>query len=352
MRVALVCPYAFEAHGGVQDQVTRLVRWLTASGHDAWAVAPGDAGPPGTRSVGTWRSVRANRSAAPIAVDPRVVRRVAEAVADADVVHVHEPFMPMVSLGAVLADTPPVVGTFHADPGTVARNAFRIAEPIVRRVAARLAVATAVSMVAASAVPSIRGIRIIPNGIDLADYRVPETTVPGRVVFIGRDDPRKGLDILLQAWPRILRDVPGASLRIMGADRPSGPAGVTFLGRVDEATKRAELGKAAVVAAPNTGGESFGIVVLEAMAAGRAVVASDLDAFRGVAGDAVRWAPVGDPVSLARSISSLLHDPGERSRLGEAALRRAESFAGEVVARSYLTAYGDALAGGDRTPGR
>lgn len=345
MKVALVCPYAFEAHGGVQDQVTRLVRWLGAAGHEAWAVAPGDAGPPGTRSVGSWRSVRANRSAAPIAIDPRVIRRVAEAVAGADVVHVHEPFMPMVSLGAVLAAKPPVVGTFHADPGTFARNAYRVADLVVRRVVSRIAVATAVSEVAASAVPSITAIRIIPNGIDLEDYAKGGAVVPGRVVFIGRDDPRKGLDVLLQAWPRILRDVPGASLRIIGADRPSGPAGVTFLGKVDESTKRAELGKAAVVAAPNIGGESFGIVVLEAMAAGRAIVAADLKAFRGVAGDSVRWSPVGDPVALGRAVADVLADPEAQERLGAAARKRAAAFSGAVVARSYLIAYRDAMEG-------
>lgn len=349
MKIALVCPYAFEAHGGVQDQVTRLVRWLGAAGHHAWAVAPGDAGPPGTVSVGSWRSVRGNRSAAPISVDPRVIRRVADAVADADVVHVHEPFMPMVSLGAVLAATPPVVGTFHADPGTLARNAYRIAEPVVRRVTSRLAVATAVSEVAASAVPAITDMRIIPNGIDLEDYSVPDAVVPGRVVFVGRDDPRKGLDVLLQAWPRILRDVPGASLRIIGADRPSGPAGTTFLGRVDETTKRTELGRAAVMVAPNTGGESFGIVVLEAMAAGRAIVAADLPAFRGVAGDAVRWAPVGDPVALGRAVADLLADGEARVRLGAAARERAGMFAGPVVLESYLTAYRDAI--GSSEPG-
>ncbi len=348
MNVALVCPYAFEAHGGVQDQVTRLVRWLTAAGHRAWAVAPGDAGPPGTVSVGSWRSVRANRSAAPIAVDPRVIRRVAEAVAGADVVHVHEPFMPMVSLGAVLADTPPVVGTFHADPGTWARNAYRIAEPVVRRVTARIAVATAVSEVAASAVPAITDMRIIPNGIDLEDYAVTDAVVPGRVVFVGRDDPRKGLDVLLQAWPRILRDVPGASLRIIGADRISGPAGVTFLGRVDEAEKRNELSRAAVVACPNTGGESFGIVVLEAMAAGRAIVASDLKAFRGVAGDTVRWAATGDPVALGREVADLLGDDAARHRLGAAARERAQNYAGPMVVRSYLVAYEDARREDDR----
>ena len=217
---------------------------------------------------------------------------------------------------------------------------------MVRRVAARIAVATAVSEVAASAVPAVRGIRIIPNGIDLGDYAGGEAAVPGRVVFIGRDDPRKGLDILLQAWPRVLRDVPGASLRIIGADRPSGPAGVTFLGRVDEATKRAELGKASVVAAPNTGGESFGIVVLEAMASGRAIVAADLEAFRGVAGDAVRWVEVGDPVGLGRGIAGLLDDPEARARLGAAARQRAAMFSGETVVRAYLIAYQDAVSRG------
>jgi phosphatidylinositol alpha-mannosyltransferase len=202
-----------------------------------------------------------------------------------------------------------------------------------------------VSEVAASAVPSLRAMRIIPNGIDLEDYAVGDGAVPGRVVFIGRDDPRKGLDVLLQAWPRIMRDVPGASLRIIGADRPSGPAGVTFLGRVDEATKLAELGKASVFAAPNTGGESFGIVVLEAMAAGRAIVAADLEAFHGVAGDTVRWSPVGDPVALGRAIADLLRDPEAGARLGVAARERAAAFSGPVVARAYLIAYRDAIAG-------
>src|SRR3990172_716011 len=95
MKVAVVSPYAFDAPGGVQDQVERIVGWLRVEGHDAWAVAPGSGGPEGTRHVGWFRSVRANRSRAPIAIDPRVVRKVGRAVAGADVVHVHEPFMPM-----------------------------------------------------------------------------------------------------------------------------------------------------------------------------------------------------------------------------------------------------------------
>lgn len=344
MRVAVVCPYAFEAHGGVQDQVRRIVLGLQADGDEAWAVAPGEGGPPGTRSVGAWRSVPGNKSRAPIVVDPRAVRRVAEAVAGADVVHIHEPFMPFVSLGALTVDSAPLVVTFHADPGTFARQAYRFAGPVIRRAAGRIAVATAVSAVAASAVPGIPGIRIIPNGIDLEAYADRGDPVPGRVVFVGRDDPRKGLDVLLQAWPRVLRDVPGASLRIVGADRPSGPVGVTFLGRLSEEDKCTELAKASVVVAPALGGESFGIVVLEGLAAGRAVVASDIDAFRAVAGDAAVFTEAGNPIALGRAVAGLLGDGERAAALGRAARTRAGMFSTEVVLRAYRAAYRDAVA--------
>jgi len=349
VRIALVCPYAFEAHGGVQDQVTRLVRWLGGAGHDAWAVAPGDAGPPGTRSVGSWRSVRANRSSAPISVDPRVISRVAEAVADADVVHVHEPFMPMVSLGAILADTPPTVATFHADPGPLVRRAYRIGGPVVAMVAARVAVLTAVSAVAASAVPGLKDVRIIPNGIDLERYAGGDLRDPRGVLFLGRDEPRKGLDVALEAWPRVRAVVPDAELRVVGADRGRGPDGVTFLGRLEDALKRAELHRASVLVTPNLGGESFGMVVLEGMASGCAVVASDLPAFRAVAGDAARFVPSADPPALAEAVIGLLSVPDAARRLAADGRRRAERFGRKPVLAAYLAAYRDALAMGRAT---
>lgn len=348
MKVAVVCPYAFDAHGGVQDQVRRIVLGLRAGGDDAWAVAPGEGGPPGTRSLGSWRSVPGNRSRAPIAIDPRVVRRVAEAVEGADVVHIHEPFMPLVSIGALFVDSVPLVVTFHADPGTFARQAYRFAGPLIRRAAGRIAVATAVSAVAASAVPGIPAIRIIPNGIDLDAYGSDEDGVPGRVVFVGRDDPRKGLDVLLQAWPRVLRDVPGASLRVIGADRPSGPVGVTFLGRLSEEDKCVELAKASVIATPALGGESFGIVVLEGLASGRAVVASDIEAFRAVAGDAAVFAEAGNPVALGRAIAAVLGDSERQRSLGSAARERAGMFSTTIVLRAYRAAYRDAVDGTGR----
>jgi phosphatidylinositol alpha-mannosyltransferase len=345
MKVAVVCPYAFDAHGGVQDQVARIVRWLRESGHDAWAVAPGSGGPDGTRHVGRYRSVPANRSKAPISVDLRMRSKVAAAVDDADVVHVHEPLMPMVSLGAVLADTPPKVGTFHADPGRVARTLYRAGSVVIRRVVRRLGAMTAVSDVAAGAIAPFARPRIVPNGIDLEAYR-PEGVerMAGAVLFVGRDDPRKGLDVLLDAWPSVLEAVPDAALRVVGTERSDG-AGVRFLGRVSEEDKTAELAGASILVAPNLGGESFGIVVLEGLAAGCAVVASDLAAFRAVAGEAARFVPVGDSSALAGAVTDLLRSRDRRDGLGRAGQERSVRFGRDEVLAGYLGAYEEALSG-------
>jgi len=344
VKIALVCPYAFDAPGGVQDQVARLVRWLGDAGHEAWAVAPGEGGPSGTRSIGSFRILPVNRSRAPVSVDPRAIRRVGEAVADADVVHVHEPFVPMVSLGSLLASSPPRVGTFHADPSDAVRAAYRIAAPLLDLASRRLRIVTAVSQVAASAVERLPDIRIIPNGLDLEEYPRSDERDPKRVMFLGRDEPRKGLDVLLQAWPLVRRSIPGARLRVVGAVRSGGPEGVEFLGRLDAAEKRAELATAAVLAAPNLGGESFGIVVAEGLASGCAVVASDIPAFRGVAGDAAAFAPPGDPLGLAAEIVRVLGEEDARSALSAAGVRRSALFGREVVLPAYLAAYRDALA--------
>lgn len=343
MRVAVVCPYAFDAPGGVQDQVTRIVRWLNDAGHTAWAVAPGSGGPEGTRSVGSFKSLSVNRSRAPVSIDPRAIKRVGEAVADADVVHIHEPFMPMVSVGALLAATPPKVGTFHADPSRAMRMAYRAGGFLLDLAARHLRVVTAVSPVAASAIDRLPGIRIVPNGIDIDDYRPTTAPVAGRVVFLGRDDPRKGLEVVLQAWPLVRRMAPEAVLRVIGTVRPQGPDGVEFLGRLSGAAKISELRDASVLVAPNLGGESFGLVVLEGLAAGCAVVVSDLPAFRAVAGDAAEYVPAGEPPALADKVGRLLNDEGRRAALVSRGIDRARLFGPEVVRSAYLAAYRDAI---------
>jgi phosphatidylinositol alpha-mannosyltransferase len=339
VKVAVVCPYAFDAHGGVQDQVARIVDWLRRDGHEAWAVAPGSDGPEGTRHVGGFVSVRANRSKAPIALNPMVIKRVSAAVADADVVHIHEPFMPMVSLGALLANTPPKVGTFHADPGRITRGLYRGGSWVLRRWGRRLAAVTAVSQVAAQALGSIVEPAIVPNGIDLAPYSSGIPRVPGRVLFIGRDDRRKGLDLLLEGWPRVHSQAPEATLHVIGVERPDAGDGVSYLGRVSEEHKRDELGAAEVLAAPNRGGESFGIVVLEGLAAGCAVVASDLAAFRAVAGDAAAYVAIGDSDALAVQIGIVLESATIRAEMAAAGVGRVQPFGGEAVLAVYLAAY-------------
>ena len=335
MRIAVVCPYDLEKPGGVQQIAIELVDRLVDRGHDAWLVGPGHR--PGAVEVGRTFRVRANDSVAPVALGPRVPAKVREAVRGADVVHVHEPIMPLVSTAALRGSAPRVV-TFHADaPKWASRLYRRLPNRWVEAIAT--AVVTAVSPVAAAALPEEFGEpEIIPNGLDTSAFR-SKPKVPFRVTFLGRDEPRKGLDLLLAAWPTIRRRIPEAELVVMGADRAHVPEGVRCLGRVDEETKREMLGSASVHVAPNTGGESFGIVVAEAMAAGCAVVASDIPAFRAVLSGAGVLVPVGDVGALAAEIAGLLATPAEIDASGRSARARAADFDWSVVVDRYLRAY-------------
>jgi phosphatidylinositol alpha-mannosyltransferase len=198
---------------------------------------------------------------------------------------------------------------------------------------------TAVSETAASVLPPGVEARIIPNGLDVSSMRAGIAREETRVAFLGRDEPRKGLDVLLEAWPAVLARVPQAELHVMGADR--GSEGITWWGRVDDSTKARVLSSAAVYVAPHTGGESFGIVLIEAMAAGSAVVASDLKAFRSVAGDVARFFPVGNSRALASVVAELLEDPVEQARLADAGARLAERYDWSVVGAAYRQLYAE-----------
>lgn len=342
MRVALVCPYDLGKPGGVQDQVVGLRSWLEAAGHETVVVGPGTEGPPDAVLLGGTVTLPANRSAVPIAVDPRVVARVRAATDGADVVHIHEPLMPVVSLTATRISHQPTVGTFHADAPTWARRILSMGAPLTRIVTTHLDVVSAVSEVARSSVSALDPVRIIPNGIDVGAFEASEKE-PESVVFVGRDDPRKGLSILLAAWPRVRADHPGAVLRVVGTIRDDAPDGVEFLGRLDGGEKAAVLARSAVAVAPNTGGESFGIVIAEAMASGCAVVASTLPAFIAVAGDTAELVGVGDVEEFGRRISMLLDDPLRTATLGAAARERVRRFDLDVVGAAYVDAYEDAI---------
>lgn len=342
MNIALVCPYDLGKPGGVQDQVVRLRDWLEAAGHTTRIIGPGDEGPDEAILVGGTVTIPANRSSVPIAIDPRVVLRVRESTEGADVIHIHEPLMPVVSLTATRISHRPTVGTFHADAPTWARRMLSIGAPLTRVVTSHLDVVTAVSDVARSSVRALDPVRIVPNAIDV-DLFVTGPKDPSSVVFVGRDDPRKGLSHLLAVWPEVLAAHPEAVLRVVGAERDDEVAGVEFLGRVDEVTKREILGSSRIAVAPNTGGESFGIVVAEAMASACAVVASAIPAFVRVLGDTGELVGVGDDEELARRIIALLDDPGRCSDLGSAAATRVRKYDVDAVAAAYLESYEDAI---------
>lgn len=345
MKVGLVCPYDLGALGGVQNQVSTLAGWLQEEGHDAVIVGPGESGPQGAVLVGPVTVVPANGAATPIRLDPRVAGAVAEAVADCDVVHIHEPLMPAVSLGAMMRAAPPIVATFHADPPPWVVRTYGMAGRLVRRLLQRAAVVTAVSPVAGRAVPGISP-ELIPNGIDTRLY--PDLPAePGRVVFVGRNDPRKGLSTLLEAWPAVVAASPSARLHVVGSEAIAGaPSDVVFHGRVDEDAKRRALASSAVLCAPNTRGESFGVVLVEGMAAGCAIVASALPGFVYSAGDAAVLVPPADPDALAAALTSLLTDAATCDRFASAARARVQRFDRAAVLAAYLATYEKAVAGG------
>ena len=339
MRIALVSPYDLSEVGGVQQVVVELARRLRDDGDQVVVVGPG-AGPPDleVRSVGPSLSVQANQSAVPLSPDPRAFGATRKAVVDADVVHVHEPFVPWVGWAAATSDRP-VVTTFHADPARWTRALYRAASTLGGRIVDGTVV-TAVSAVAASALPpEWSAPEIIPNGLDTAAYRLDVERIGGRVTFVGRNDPRKGRGVLLQAWKTVHARHPHAGLIVMGSEARETQPGVVFAGRVSEEEKRATMASAAVHVAPNLGGESFGLVVAEGMAAGCAVVASELPAFRAVVGDAGVLVPPDRPAALADAVAGLIAHPETASRLGERARRAVARFDWATVVSAYRDAY-------------
>jgi phosphatidylinositol alpha-mannosyltransferase len=336
MRVAVVCPYDFGAFGGVQRVVADLVERLRSEGDEAFAVGPGVTDEMGV-DVGRSVAVPGNGSMAPIALGPKVRRRVRAAVADCDVVHVHEPLMPMTSLAALGAGRP-TVATFHAAVAPWTSRLYRTFDGVGGRLLGD-AVLTAVSPMSMAGLPdSWAPVTIIPNGIDVASFRVDVPRVRGRIVMVGRDEPRKGIDVMLEALGVIRSSFPEAELHVIGAERPAAD-GVVYHGRVRDRVKRELLASAQIYVAPHLGGESFGIVLAEAMAAGCAVVASDLAAFRSVGGDAARYFGVGDAASLAREVRSLLATPRAIDAISNAGESRVQVFDWGLVVARYRAVY-------------
>jgi phosphatidylinositol alpha-mannosyltransferase len=351
----LSCPYSLTLFGGVQGQVLGLARALRELGVDARIVAPCDGPPPepGITTVGPSTRVPSNGSVAPIATGRAVARRTIEALRtfQPDVIHLHEPLSPGPNHAALVGTTIPAVGTFHS--AREGRNGwYETFRPGLRPMMRRLAVSTAVSEDAKRQVTQTFGgeCEIVPNGVDvprLAHGPVTPSDAPA-ILFVGRHERRKGLAVLLDAFAGLDRD---ADLWVVG-DGPHGESlrgrdvsRVEWLGRASEDEKQARLRGATIACFPALDGESFGVVLLEAMAAGTATVASDIDGYRTVsrADREALLVPPGDADALRGALRSLLDDPARRSTLVAEGRRRADEFSMAHLAERFLPLYERAM---------
>jgi phosphatidyl-myo-inositol alpha-mannosyltransferase len=356
MRVMLVSPYSLSVFGGVQGQVLGLARSLREIGVDARVVSPCDGPPPepGIITVGPSTNFSSNGSIAPIAGGKPVARRTLEArrVIEPDVIHLHEPLVPGPTQTLLLGADEPLVGTFHASYSGRFNPWYRMFRPPLKRWLDRLAIRTAVSNEAAAlAQLSFDGdYEIVPNGVDVPQLAKATAWPTDRptILFVGRHEPRKGLGVLLDAFADLDRD---AVLWVAGegpatdALRRRGVPGVEWIGLISEEEKARRLRAATVFCAPALGGESFGIVLLEAMAASTAVVASDIDGFRNVSRadrDALLVEP-GDAGALRDTLRRALDDPTRRAELIASGEQRATEFSLRHVAERFITLYESAI---------
>lgn len=370
MRVALVSGYDAGTPGGVQSQVALIAAELAERGDEVTVVSPASGSvtlPPGVRLLRTGRSypVRANGSVAPVAPTPLSAARTRYALSRLapDVVHVHEPLLPGPALAAMTGRVRPLVATFHrsgSDP--LYRLAGRVLAPLVTR---GDTVWTAVSPSAATTARTVLGrhlgeIALVPNGVPIARFarareEAARTSSSGRfkqsrgprVVFLGRLERRKGVAVLLAA-ATLLATPAEILVAGDGPERPAleraAPSQVRFLGRPNDEVAASLLAGADLVIAPALGGESFGIVILEAMASGSAVIASDISGYAEAAAGAARLVPVGEPRPLAQAIDELLSDDVARAELARRGVARAEECAGEKVVSRYRQLYEQATA--------
>ncbi|ORW15103.1 alpha-(1-2)-phosphatidylinositol mannosyltransferase [Mycolicibacter nonchromogenicus] len=360
MRIGMVCPYSFDVPGGVQAHVLQLAEVLRARGHYVSVLAPASPDvvlPDYVVSAGRAVAIPYNGSVARLQFSPAAHRKVKKwlATGDFDVLHLHEPNAPSLSMLALNIAEGPIVATFHTS--TTKSLTLSVVQGLLRPMHEKIIGRIAVSDLARRWQMEALGSDAveIPNGVDVAAFAtalpLPGYPRAGRtVLFLGRyDEPRKGMAVLLAALPSLVERHPNVEVLIVGRGdeeelrRSAGTLAshLRFLGQVDDAEKASALRSADVYCAPNTGGESFGIVLAEAMAAGTAVVASDLDAFRRVLndGEAGRLAPVDDPAALAAALIEVLDDDALRAAYVAAGAEAVRRFDWPVVADQIIRVY-------------
>ena len=385
VRIAIVSPYDLDVVGGVQAHVHALAAALRRGGDELLVLGPGRSGSrpsspdrPVTIGLGGSVAVPANGSRAPLGLDPRVVRRLRRLLhrARPDVVHVHEPLVPLVGPAAAFALDVPRVLTFHATAeGGSLPHLYRAVRAPARRIVAQADALTAVSPVAAAFHARMLGLdvdrfEIVPNGVDVrrfataaaarrdvsTDHRDPAPLV----VFLGRLEHRKGADVAVQAFLRLAADRPDVRMRVLG-DGPLAPAiarlrdsaapdvaeRLDLHGRAAPGELPGLLAAADVAVLPSRGGESFGIVLLEAMAADVPIVATDIPGYRAVARHdrEALLVPPDDAEALAAALGRVLDDPALAGRLRTAGRARAEEHDWSAVAERMRRIYHRTLEG-------
>jgi phosphatidyl-myo-inositol alpha-mannosyltransferase len=382
----MVCPYDLSVPGGVQSQVRGLAAAMTRTGAAVSLIAPVSrlgVSPGGVNesydlvSVGRSVSIAVNGSRAPVAPGPIAMGRTVKALRRlrGDVVHVHEPLAPGAALAAFVAGPRPLLGTFHrAGTDPVYRAEALLLRPLARRLDAAVAVSEAARATALEALGSRLGdLEVIPNGVELSPSTPPPDAssdedepapsrarqastqgeaLPLRIVFVGRHEERKGLTFLLEAAETLRRPGRGQALPpwrlvVIGEGPETNRLrcrfrdleDVEWLGPADDATRSRVLASADAFVAPSLGGESFGVILLEAMAAGAPVIASDLPGYRLAAGAAARFVPAGNAEALAEDLAAVLSSADERRRLELLGRERVSAYSMEAVAGRYLDLY-------------
>lgn len=369
MRIGMVCPYSFDVPGGVQSHVVELARVLIERGHQVSVLAPVSEEteiPDFVVSAGKAVSIPYNGSVARLRFGPVTYARIRRWITegDFDVLHLHEPNAPSLSMLALKIAEGPIVATFHTSTTkSLVLSTFQgVLRPYHEKIVGRIAVSELarrwqVEALGADAVE-------IPNGVDVSAFRraavLDGFPRPGRtILFLGRyDEPRKGAAVLLRALPEVVGAYPDIEILVVGRgdeDKLRSLAGahadrLRFLGQVTDEEKASAMRSADIYCAPNLGGESFGIVLVEAMAAETAVVAADLDAFRRVLRDgrAGLLVPVGDAEALGVALVELLRDDARRRRLVDAANGIVGTYDWPVVAQQIVRVYETVAVTGQR----
>ncbi len=365
LKIGIVCPYSWDTPGGVQNHVRDLAEFLIAAGHNVSVLAPAideTKLPDYVVNAGKPISIPYNGAVARVLFGPVAFARVRQWISqgDFDLLHLHEPAIPSISLLACWAADGPMVGTFHA-AAKRQKIIFAIGpilEPAIEKLSARIAVSEAARLTLTDHLDT--DAVIIPNGIYANRYtegKSIEKWSGNTIGFIGRfEEPRKGLSVLVDALPVISRFAPDVRVLVAG---PGDPAEVIesidpqlrqrfeFLGKITESEKADFMSSVAVYVAPNTGGESFGIILAEALAGGACVVASDIPAFDDLLGQGKYGAlfESESATELAKVVIDLLRDDTKRKELSARGKERAKFFDWTVVAERIYSVYEMSIVG-------